>query len=75
MALNEENQHDESIWPRPDRYGRAIRGFKQAHVVFEKALGVKNVMNEVNSNPNKIWLLSTPEQPVVYIGIRKVCLL
>jgi len=69
--LNEENKNDESIWPRPDRQGRSIRGFKQAHVIFEKTVGVKNVISELTSNPNQIWLLSTPEQPVVNIGLRK----
>jgi len=60
-----------SLWPKPDRLGRSVRGFKQAHVIFEKTIGVKNVINEVTSNPNKMWLLSTPEHPVVNIGLRK----
>ena len=70
LPLTDEN--DESLWPKPDRLGRSVRGFKQAHVIFEKTIGVKNVINEVTSNPNKIWLLSTPEHPVVNIGLRKV---
>ena len=72
FPLNDENNEDESLWPKPDRLGYTIRGFKQAHVIFEKIIGVKNVINEVTSNQNKIWLLSTPEQPVVNIGLRKV---
>jgi len=71
FPLNDENNEDESLWPKPDRLGYTIRGFKQAHVIFEKIIGVKNVINEVTSNQNKIWLLSTPEQPVVNIGLRK----
>ena len=70
-SLTVENS-DESIWPRPDRLGHSIRGFKQAHVVFEKNTGVTNVIREVSNNPNRIWLLSTSEQPVVNIGLRKV---
>ena len=72
FPLNDENNEDESLWPKPDRLGYTIRGFKQAHVIFEKIIGVKKVINEVTSNQNKIWLLSTPEQPVVNIGLRKV---
>lgn len=71
LSLTIENNSDENIWPRPDMLGRSIRGFKQAHVVFEKSTGVTNVINEVNNNPNRIWLLSTSEQPVVNIGLRK----
>ena len=63
---------DESLWPKPDRLGRCLRGFKEAHVIFEKTTGVKNVIAEVTSNPNRIWLLSTAENPVVNIGLRKV---
>ena len=73
FALNEGNKNDESLWPQPDRLGRSIRGFKQAHVIFEKTIGAKKVISELTSNPNRIWLLSTPEQPVVNIGLRKVC--
>ena len=35
-------------------------------------MGVKNVTTELRSNPNKVWFLSTPEHPVVNIGLRKV---
>ena len=70
-----ENDEDKSLWPQPDRLGRSIRGFKEAHVIFEKTVGVKNVTTELSSNPNKIWLLSTPEDPVVNIGLRKVGIL
>ena len=72
MPLTDENNEDQSVWPQPDRLGRSIRGFKEAHVIFEKNVGVKNVMSELSSNPNKVWFLSTPEHPVVNIGLRKV---
>ena len=71
LAATTENNSDDSIWPRPDRLGYTIRGFKQAHVVFEKTAGVKNVINELSSNPSRVWFLSTNERPVVNIGLRK----
>ena len=74
-TLIDHNNDDESIWPKPDRLGRLIRGFKQAHVIFEKVVGMKSAIQEITSNPNRIWLLSTTEQPVVNIGLRKVSLL
>lgn len=70
-TLIDHNNDDESIWPKPDRLGRLIRGFKQAHVIFEKVVGMKSAIQEITSNPNRIWLLSTAEQPVVNIGLRK----
>lgn len=71
LPLSVDDNSDESIWPRPDRFGHSIRGFKQAHVVFEKTSGVNNVISEASNNPNRVWLLSTSDHPVVNVGLRK----